>query len=223
MNTEQHSRSVVAVFDLDGTITDCDTYVKFLRLCMRRRPTRIFGSLHLPIAVLLHLIGVFDNAWLKATFLKALAGDCSASTLEKLVNTHVADVMENHIRPAALEAIRHHRQAGHRLLLASASFDFYVHQLGTRLGFDEVVCTRALRGPGDTISGSIDGNNCFGTAKVSAVLNVIHDRQSCTLVAYSDHHSDWGLLLEADIPVAVCPTPELLRLANTKEVDIRYW
>ncbi len=223
MNTKQHSRSVVAVFDLDGTITDCDTYVMFLRLCIRRQPARIFRSLHLPFAALLHLMGVFDNAWLKATFLKAIAGDCSSSALADLVNTHVTDIMENHIRAEALDTIRHHRQAGHRLLLASASFDFYVQHLGTRLGFDEVVCTRALRGPGESINGDIDGQNCFGTAKVAAVLGAIPDRQCCTVVAYSDHHSDWGLLLEADIPVAVSPTPELLRLANTKEVDIRYW
>jgi len=223
VNTEQRTGQTIAVFDLDGTIADCDTYVKFLKLCLIRQPRRALRSLHLPFAVLLHKSGVYDNTWLKETFLSAIAGGYSSVTLSDIVDTHVDDVMQNHIRQGALPAIRRHREAGHRLLLASASFDFYVKQLGDRLGFDDVVCTRAMRGPDNVLLGKIEGRNCYGDAKVDAVLSAIPERDNCTLIAYSDHHSDWALLRESDVPVAVNPTRELIRLASAQQIDVQMW
>ena len=110
MTSGENSSRRVAVFDLDGTITDCDTYLKFLRLCLTRQPGRVMRSLHLPLAVLLCKAGVYDNAWLKSTFLKALAGGCDAVTLAGLVSTHIADIMAHHVRPAELEQIEHLRR-----------------------------------------------------------------------------------------------------------------
>ena len=223
MSGQNVSQSTVAVFDLDGTITDCDTYVKFLGMCLIRRPGRVFRALHLPFAVLLHKAGVYDNTWLKTTFLKAIAGGYSGVKLRELTNVLVANIMENHVRAAALTTIDEHRQAGHRLLLATASFDFYVQALAARLGFEDVVCTRASRDSADSLNGEIDGQNCYGKAKVDAVMKAVPDRQDCTLTAYTDHHSDWDLLLESDVAVAVTPTPELRRLAAQNEVEVRIW
>jgi len=166
---------------------------------------------------------MYDNAWLKARFLKAIAGGCSDATLTELVNILVSNILDNHVRPDAVTAIAEHRRAGHRLLLATASFDFYVQTLADQLGFDEVVCTRALRGPTGALIGDIDGANCYGKKKVDAVMGALPDRQGYDLTAYTDHHSDWELLLEADVPVAVSPTRELRRLANMKKIEIRKW
>ena len=217
------TQSMVAVFDLDGTITDCDTYLKFLGLCLIRRPRRVIRALHLPFAVLLHKIGIYDNAWLKTRFLKAIAGGYSAVALRELTDTLVADIVENHVRAAALDAIDGHRQAGHRLVLATASFDFYVRVLADKLGFDEVVCTHALRGSDDVLEGEIDGENCYGPAKVAAVMKALPDRQGVSLTAYTDHHSDWGLLMESDVGVAISPTPELRQLAAQRDLEVRMW
>ena len=213
----------VAVFDLDGTVTDCDTYLKFLGLCLRRRPRRLLYCLHLPLAALVHKIGLRDNAWLKSVFLKSLAGGCDAGTLEDLVSVHLDDILNNHLRPAALEQIERHRQQGHLLMLATASFDFYVEALANRLRFHSVVCTRAARGPDRSLVGAIDGDNCYGAAKLAAVLKALPDRSACTVVAYSDHHSDWGLLKASDRAVAVSPTAALRRLAHKEGIEIRNW
>ena len=213
----------VAVFDLDGTVTDCDTYLKFLGLCLRRRPERLLYCLHLPVAALVHKMGFRDNAWLKGVFLKALAGGCDARTLEDLVSVHLDDIMSNHLRPAALEQMERHRQQGHLLMLATASFDFYVEELAKRLGFHSVVCTRAARAADRSLIGAIDGNNCYGGAKLAAVLKALPDRSACTIVAYSDHHSDWVLLKESDRAVAVSPTATLRHLAHKEGIEIRNW
>jgi HAD superfamily hydrolase (TIGR01490 family) len=213
----------VAVFDLDGTITDCDTYVEFLKLCLIRQPSRLVRSVHLPGALLLHKAGYYDNAWLKETFLTAIAGGYAEGRIAELAHSLVSGLLEKHVRSGARDAIRRHRDAGHRLLLATASFDFYVASLAEELGFDEVVCTTAARDAGNRILGKIDGKNCYGAAKVEAVLEAIPDRESCRLTAYTDHHSDWALLQESDLPVAVHPTGALRRLALANEVDVQMW
>ena len=223
MIATRSAAQVVAVFDLDGTITDCDTYVKFLSRCLAHRPQRLARSLHLPFAVALHKAGLYDNAWLKATFLRAIAGGYDQQTLASVVGGHLATIVNDHVRPAAREAIAEHRRAGHRLVLATASFDFYVEQLGQELGFDEVICTRAERAADQSVIGRIKGRNCYGGAKLRAVLDAIPDRHLCTLVAYTDHHSDWELLMESDQPVAVSPTPQLRRLAIAHGVEVRQW
>ena len=223
MNAPGPRGPVVAVFDLDGTVTDCDTYLKFLGDCLAHRPRRALRSLHLPLAVVLHKAGAYDNTWLKTTFLRAIAGGFDADTLADIVGRHVPNIMARHVRQAARDAIAEHRRAGHRLLLATASFDFYVEQLGRQLGFDRVICTRAQRAPDQSLVGGIDGDNCYGAAKLKAVREALPDRDDCTLVAYSDHHSDWELLLESDRAVAVSPTPKLRHLARANGVEIRDW
>jgi phosphatidylglycerophosphatase C len=143
--------------------------------------------------------------------------------LTEIVDELVSDVVASHIRKGAAKVIETHRNAGDKLWLASASFDFYVKRLGASLGFENIVCTSAARTPEDALSGTIDGQNCYGRAKVDAVLRAIPDRDNHTLVAYSDHHSDWALLEESDIPVAVNPTRELRRIAEAKKIDIQMW
>ena len=68
--------------------------------------------------------------------------------------------------------------------------------------------------------GGIDGENCYGAAKVRAVSEALPERKNCTITTYTDHHSDWDLLLESDIPVAVNPTRKLRRLAHARGIEI---
>ena len=109
------------------------------------------------------------------------------------------------------------------MLLATASFDFYVRPLARKLGFDVVVCTRAAWAADGSLTGAIDGDNCYGEAKLKAVLATLPQRPRPTMIVYTDHHSDWQLLLESDHPVAVSPTAALRRLAKARGIEVRNW
>lgn len=213
----------IAVFDLDGTITDCDTYVHFLWSCLKSRPGRLFHTIHLPLAVLIHKAGFRDNSWLKAVFLRAVAAGLRQPELDLLVTSYLRKIVKQHMRPSALAMISHHRENGHKLILATASFDFYVLDLAKTLGFHATICTHAVRDHNQALTGEIQGNNCYGAAKVHAVLAAIPNRENCLIYAYTDHHSDIALLSEADYPFAVCPSSRLRDFANKESIAILEW
>jgi HAD superfamily hydrolase (TIGR01490 family) len=216
--------SPVAVFDLDGTVTRRDTYLAYLMYVLQRRGHRVPYCLGLPAAVLQFKRGRLSNDTLKCRFLAAILGGCSRSEIERHTAGFVEICVTRMVKPAARARIaRHHRQ-GHRLVLASASLDVYATALGTRLGFDDVVCTR-VAWVADEISGSLAGPNLLSEAKLAAVKEALTmDERGCGLMfAYSDHHSDLPLLLFAKHGVAVDPTPPLAAAAAAYGLRIEKW
>ncbi len=218
------ARRVVALMDLDGTITKRDTYIPFLVGFLLSYPARLWRVGSLPFAVVLHGLGLRDNAWLKAHFLAAVLGGAPRSEIDPWAAVFVERVVARGLRRKALSVIEHHRAAGHELVLATASLDLYVERLAKRLGFDMVVCTAAEWRSNGTLSGRIDGPNCYGDAKRAAFWSrVATARDQLYLIAYSDHHADLPILTEADRAVAVNPTRKLLRAAQLGQMEVQDW
>lgn len=214
----------VAAFDLDGTITRSDTYVPFLAGLLARRPLRVLRALHLPAAAAFHLAGLRDNAWLKSVFLGAVLGGLSRGEIAPLVETFVASTVARDLRPGAREEIMRCRQAGHHLVLASASLDIYVEHLAAALGFDTVICTRAALDAAGRISGALDGGNCYGDEKQRRLAAWLADDPRRRIVAaYSDHHTDLPMLALAERAVAVNPTPRLRQQAAASRIAVVDW
>jgi phosphatidylglycerophosphatase C len=133
----------VALFDLDGTITRRDTYLAYLLGFLLRHPGRLWRAAPLPFAVLRHFAGQRDNTWLKVTFLRAILSGVPRPVLEAWTEAFLDRILAKGLRPGSLRAIERHRAAGHRLVMVTASLDFYAEPLSRRLGFDAVLCTRA--------------------------------------------------------------------------------
>ncbi|MCC2095301.1 MAG: HAD-IB family hydrolase [Hyphomicrobiales bacterium] len=216
----------VVVFDLDGTLTRKDTYLGFLAAVLRERPWRAFGCLHLPICFALFRAGLVSNSWLKASFLKAVAGGLTRDDLAKTAELFAGTVVSGYLRRGARERLARHREAGARIVIATASLDVYVPQIAARLGVSsaDMICTRTHWTGKDTLSGALDGDNCYGEAKVEAVRGwLAANGLTGVAAAYSDHHSDLPLLAMADKPVAVNPTPGLRRLAQDHGIPVEDW
>ena len=220
----KNNRQTTVVFDLDHTITKLDTYLAFLLSVLRGRPSRLLPSVLLLNAVFLHKIGLKDNSWLKEQFLRTIVGGASREQVDGWTEKFIAGLLKNQIYPTALKRIEHHRKAGCRLLMASASFDFYVTKIAQQLGFDDVICTRSTWGDSDTLMGEIDGNNCYGQAKLEKLRAYFGTkRDKWYVIGYSDHHSDAPMLDWVDQPVAVNPTKKLRNIAEKSGYDIQLW
>ncbi len=218
------SSKTIAVFDLDGTITDIDTYIHFLVGLLIRNPVRILRASWLPIAVFMHKASLRDNSWLKEVFLRSIAGGMSRPMFEQWCQDFVRKILLNHIRPGAHEVIREHREAGHKLVLMTASFDFYTSHIAQALGFDELIATQAKWSESDTMTGLIDGKNCHGLEKVSRIESYIdNDRRDLVVIAYSDHHSDIPLSKWVDQFIAVNPTGRLRDYASSTGMKVIDW
>ena len=220
----EKSSRIFAIFDLDGTITRGDTYLFFLLSFLKHRPLRLLNCWFLPVAVICYKLRLKDNSWLKKVFLQAIAGGVEKKEISSFLKVFVKDVLENRLRRGALTAIAFHRNNGHRLVLASASFDFYVKEIGHQLGFDTVLCTRSVWDEKNRLKGEILGLNCYGAAKRDRVVRYLEKTGGADfIIAYSDHHSDLALLEWVDRAVSVNPTPMLRELAGQKGFEVKIW
>lgn len=219
----KNKSQVGVIFDLDNTITCNDTYLHFLLSFLKQNPSRLLRCWSLPLALICFKIKIRDNTWLKKKFLGAIAGGTSKNKIEAFSTQFIKAVVEQKVRGKALQEIQHHKQSGHRLILATASFDFYVEELGSRLGFDTVLCTKSVW-DNNLLQAEISGDNCYGMSKLNKVIYYVESNFDIAYtIAYSDHHSDIPLLDWADEAIAINPTNKLRELATQKKYKIINW
>jgi phosphatidylglycerophosphatase C len=221
--------ATMAVFDLDGTITRHDTYIPFLLGFLARKPLRILRCGLLPFHALMHLLGLRGNSWLKLKFLSQCCGGASRQALADYGADFAARIVRKGLLPDAVAAIEFHRARGDRLVLISASFDFYVDEIGKLLGFDHVIASKAAwRSDGDrgaTLTGRFDGENCQGASKLKRLNAHLANekRDRLRIIAYSDHRNDLPLLAFADTAYVVNPNHRMRRLAASKGFAVLNW
>jgi HAD superfamily hydrolase (TIGR01490 family) len=209
------AKPVAAVFDLDGTITQHPSYIPFLYSVARRTPLKLLYAGPILLAALAYKLGLITRGRLKEFMLKTVLGGASREAVTAYAVAFVERCISHGLRPGALQAIAEHKARGDYLILATASFEFYVERLGGRLHFDAVVATRSLWDDGGRIVGRIDGENCYGAEKLRRLERALPDlRTNYRVIAYSDSHVDLPLLRWADAGIAVNPTRRLRTRAH---------
>jgi phosphatidylglycerophosphatase C len=196
------SRPVVAVFDVDGTLTTEDCVVPFLR--------RAAGSRKLALTLLRHplaLAGALahgDRDGLKALATGSLAGK-EADELDRLGASFARDFVTPRLRDDTTARLHRHKELGHAILLASASYEAYLVPLGAHLEVDGVVCTRLERDAGGRLTGRLLGANCRGPEKARRVREWLGEARlgEAEIWAYGDSPGDAEMLAAADHPVRV--------------------
>lgn len=220
MKNPEPGPRIAAIFDLDGTLTQKDTYLAFLLGFLRRHPRRLTRVIGLPFALVLYWLKLKDNSWLKKTFLRAIMGNTTRVELACWRHVFLDRLLKSGLRPGVVEALQQHRRDGHHLVLLTASFDFYAEELGRRLGFDEVICTRSVWEQ-DKLKGELGSPNCYADAKLARLNDYFRgQREQWHIVGYSDHHSDAPFMAWVDHPIAVHPTKKLREIAERQGYDI---
>lgn len=192
----------IAVFDLDHTLSRSDSFLLYLLGFLARRPWRLVRCVHLPIVVVLFWVGRVNNTKLKESFLHAVLGGIVEAELSAWTRVFVDQFLRGHLRRQGLSTVEEHRQAGDKLVLLTASPDFYVSELGKRLGFHEVICTQVEYKDG-RLSGRLASPNIRGQEKLRVVRAIRCRYDARPITAYADHHSDLAMLRAADRGVLV--------------------
>ncbi len=212
----------IAIFDLDHTLSWRDTYLLYLGGYLWRHPWRMWRCLRLPWAVVLFAMGYLNNSRLKELFLSSVLGGVGADEVQKWTNTFLDDLIPREFRNDGLETLERHRRAGDRLVLLSASPDCYVAELGARLSFDEVICTR-VEWNERRLTGKLAGPNMRGAAKIAAVVALREKHKGSVLVAYADHASDLPILRLVDRGVLVNGKGDSQRQAKEAGIELLAW
>ena len=220
----------VAMYDMDRTITRSGTYSGFLiHVAWRRQQWRLLLLPLVGLAGIAYGLRLIDRSQLKAINLRLLVGQRFArAEIAPLAESYADKVVARGLHPAALEQIAADREAGYRLVLATASFHLYVDAIAQRLGIDDVLATQLDEPDGaDHIHARLSGENCYGDAKFARIdgwmaANAI-TRDAAHIRAYSDHVSDHPMLRFADEAVATTPSRGLKRLAPTMGWQVVDW
>ncbi len=216
--------SKIAVFDLDGTITRKDTYVDFLTLCLLKRPLRLLRGGALVAYFLAYKAGLRSNHWLKARFLGTVAGGLGGEKLEKLSAEFCARTVQHNFKPKALEELKKLKEQGYTLVLATASFDFYVSRLFAALNMDYLLCTSARLDSEGRLTGELNGKNCIGAEKAHRLQQLCADKNWQSIErAYSDDIVDLPLFRMANEALVVDPKPVTNARASALGYQILIW
>lgn len=120
--------------------------------------------------------------------------------------------IEPNMRPKAIETIQKHQQAGHEVVIISATNDFVVSAIGKRFGVEpENILATPLEIQNNRYTGRLADKPNFQDGKLYHLNQWLQKKQKqgfhfTKTYAYSDSKNDIPLLAWAD--VAICVTPD---------------
>lgn len=209
--TDTSQAGGIALFDLDGTLLPWDCQILFCHRVLRREPWRIF---YLPVFLALTpFTKILGAGGMKRVFLSYLWG-----MKPGVLASHArAFAQELYFYPEVVAEIEHHRNKGHLLILASASPEFYVSEIGKRLGFDLSLGTPVEH---DHRMGFFpDLENHKGAAKVTRLKELIPDHFKDGILknshGYTDSTADLPMLAICQTATLVNPSPELTAIGRS--------
>ena len=217
----------LAIYDMDRTVTRRATYTPFLLHCaVRRAPWRLLLLPAVILSMLAYVIKLIDRGRLKEINHRLLLGhNRHPSELKPLVDSFAEAVLANNVRPGARDAIARDKAEGRRIVMATASYRFYAWEIAERLGFDDCIGTNSILGIDERVHAKIDGQNCYGPAKLVMVTDWLaaSGLERGHVRFYSDHASDAPVFEWSDEPVAVNPHDRLKRLASERGWRQEVW
>ncbi len=219
---------MIAIYDLDRTVTRLPTYTAYLVFAARRlRPHRLLAAPLVVLAMAAHGLRVIDRAQLKGVMWRLLLGKVSRGALDPVIAAFSARTLAHNIRAGARASIESDRAGGARLVLATAAHEFYAAPIAESLGFDAIIATQVTESDLGHIEPMLTGGNVYAANKLAAVQRWLEgqglSRGDVRMRFYSDSASDRPLFEWVDEPVAVNPSRRLARLARARGWPIEDW
>lgn len=226
------ARAAIAAFDLDGTLLRGQSGTLILKYLVRKRlvtPRTFFRCTWWGIRYKLHLYKLhlpFRQNEVRETIFSDLRR-FSAEEIHQIMEDFHNEVMTPRYKPAGLDELRRHIDAGEHVVLISATFDQVAQVAREHLGCEAALATRMERDGEGHFTGFVEGDTTEGPEKVRRIrlwADETFGEGGWELVhAFGDHHSDLPMLELALHPHAVDPGPTLRREAREREWEILEW
>ena len=217
--------SVLAIFDLDGTIMSTNVIEQYLwaRLPEMSTPRQIaeLGQVLQRLPSYLRAERRDRGAFLRSVYRRYAGADLAA--LEQFVDTELAPTILSRLSPEAGRRIREHRAAGHTTILITGVVRPLTRPLHPL--FDVVVAADLATDAEGRCTGFLAGPPLVGESR-AAWLNhyaALHDLDLSRSFAYADSHSDLPMLSAVGNAVAVSPDIALMRAATANQWTSVEW
>jgi len=211
----------LALFDLDGTLIAGDsdhafgefmTTLGWVDAAEHRRRNDAFYQQYL--AGTLDIAAYIDfttSAWRVR----------SAAEQDELRARFMAEVMAPQLTPQARALLRQHQDAGHLVVIVTATNEFVTRPIADALGVPDLLAVQLARDDLGRTTGRIQGVPSFREGKISRVDDWLatHGLRWADIghsVFYSDSTNDLPLLERVSEPVATNPSPALDAIARDR-------
>lgn len=183
------------LFDFDGTLTTKDTMIEFIKFV--RGSGKLFLGYALIAPTLIGMkLGMVPNDKAKERLLTHHFKGMSQATLREKATAFGKEVIPGLLRPQGQVAFREYQEAGHRVMVVSASLDLWLQPYFEAQGI-EFLCTAAAY-QGGAFTGKLADANCNGEEKVKRIQAHVKVADYEEVIAYGDSSGDEAMLGMAD-------------------------
>ena len=221
---EEEPGEVAAIFDVDGTLVGSNvvSYYAWLRMREMSPAARPFW-----LAAFLTKIPYYwgldkiSRTHFNRAFYKNYRG-WKPARARQLGHESFAGFTLDRIYPGALERLREHKEAGHRVVLLSGALDFLLEPFKDLV--DDVL-SASLEEEDGVYTGELVGAPVAGDARARMLASFARRRKLdlSRSYAYADSISDLPMMEAVGNPVAVNPDRRLAAAAEERGWRIKHW
>lgn len=184
-------KGAIAFLDFDGTVTNKDSLLEFIKYCKGTPAFYLGFLLHAPILVA-YKLNIISNHRAKEIMLKYFFGKMSIEQFNEYCVSFNREVMPSLIRPKALIEIDKLKQAGAEVVIVSASPEYWLNFWCSSMNLN-CIATRLVTSD-NKLTGKIDGKNCHGEEKVRRINEKYNLDTFSSVYCYGDTPGDKYML-----------------------------
>jgi HAD superfamily hydrolase (TIGR01490 family) len=223
-SVEKRAGEVAAIFDVDGTLLDSNVvshyaWLKMRELPLHRRP--VWAATLITQVPYYWALDKISRAHFNRAFYKNYRG-WSPARARRLARESFTGYTMQRLFPKAIETLREHKRAGHRVVLLSGALDFILEPFEDLA--DDLLTARLEQEDGH-YTGELAGAPVAGEARAKMLASFARRRNLdlSRSYAYADSISDLPMLEAVGNPVAVNPDARLRAAAKEKGWRIKRW
>ena len=181
----------LALFDFDGTITNKDSFLEFIKF-YKGSKSFIIGLIVLSPVLLLYKVRIIRNWKAKERVMTYFFKNESVKEFCLKSTQFSLKIIPTMVKPEAMQAIIHHLGKGDKVIVISASFENWLTDWCKSLKLELIGSKIEVRD--GFITGKIEGRNCYGIEKVIRLKEYLDISQFSEIYAYGNSKGDLPLL-----------------------------
>jgi len=187
----------IAFFDFDGTITTKDSLPCFIRYAVTT-PNYLIGLLKLSPILIAYTLKLIPNYIAKEKLIVYFFKDWNTHDFQQLAKQFSLEEIDKITRPKAIKQIKWHQQQGHKVVVVSASIEYWLKPWCDKNHIDLISTRLEIRN--DKITGKFATQNCYGSEKASRIKEQYNLTEYNIIYAYGDSRGDTEMLELANKP-----------------------
>lgn len=182
---------IIAFFDFDGTISKKDTLIHFIRFAVGDL-NFLLGIVLLSPTILMYKLKLINSHYAKQMVISYYFKNYKEVDFINITRSYSLNKLSKIIRPEAIKKILWHKEQGHKVVVVSASIDYWLKPW-CKINNLELIATK-LEVKNGKISGKFLTKNCNGIEKVNRIRKLYNLEKFREIYAYGDSKGDEQML-----------------------------